>query len=116
MRASRAKSRMSRMKSQSGRCHTQKQLAACLVFSLMMVGLGCKGSQLGARRWGGSDFGQGSEDRQKARAVYFDPFPLNDIGPEVVGGRPLGFMNPLPEASRNELHNPLANPWQGYGR
>jgi len=80
---------------------------------LLSCGLaGCKGSQVGAHRWGGSDYGQGSVERQKARAVYFDPYPLNDIGPEVVGGRPRGFQNPLPEANRNELKNP----WAGYNR
>jgi len=107
---------MSRMKPQRGQQVSKSQLAGFLFFSLMVVALGCKGSQLGTRRWGGSDYGQGSEDRQKARAVYFDPYPLNDIGPEVVGGRPRGFMNPLPEANRNELKDPISNPWQGYGR
>ncbi len=75
---------------------------------------GCRGSELGQYRWGGSSFGQGSVERQKQRAVYFDPYPMNDIGPEVVGGRPRGFQNPLPEARRNELTAP--NPWAGYGR
>jgi hypothetical protein len=64
---------------------------------------GCQGSQVGAKRWSGGLFGQGSEDRQKFRAASFDPYPLNDIGPEVVGGRPRGFWNPLPEASRNQI-------------
>jgi hypothetical protein len=95
---------------------TFKIAFALLAISLSGHCLGCKGSQLGAYRWGGSAIGQGSEDRQKSRAVYFDPYPLNDIGPPVVGGRPHGFMNPLPEANRNELRNPLANPWQNYNR
>jgi len=72
---------------------------------------GCKGSQLGEKRWSGGQYGQGDLARQKSRAVYFDPYPLNDIGPEVVGGRPRGFQNPLPEPSRNELKMP----WAGYG-
>jgi hypothetical protein len=83
-----------------------------LFLPVFIAATGCKGSQLGAHRWGGSVNGQGSVEIQKARAVYFDPYPLNDIGPEVVGGRPRGFMNPLPEAHRNELKNP----WAGYGR
>ncbi len=65
--------------------------------------VGCQGSQLGSKRWSGGMFGQGSEDRQKYRAASFDPYPLNDIGPEVVGGRPRGFLNPLPEATRNQI-------------
>ncbi len=74
-------------------------LLVCLAFSF----IGCQGSQVGAKRWSGGMFGQGSEDRQKYRAASFDPYPLNDIGPEVVGGRPRGFWNPLPEASRNQI-------------
>ena len=50
--------------------------------------------------WGFS-WGQGTTDRQKARAVVHDPYPINDIGPEVVGGRPREFYNPEPEAARN---------------
>ncbi len=70
---------------------------------------GCQNPMIDAMRW--SAQGQGSIDRQKARAVAFDPFPLNDLGPEVVGGRPREFANPLPEAQRNELtaRPPFAN-------
>jgi len=85
---------------------------------LCVVGLisGCKGSPAGTSRWGGSEFGQGSIDRQKNRAVTFDPYPLNDIGPPVVGGRPREFANPLPEAQRNELTARPRSPWNGYSR
>ena len=77
--------------------------------------LGCKGSSAGSHRWGGSQFGQGSIDRQKSRAVTFDPYPLNDIGPPIVGGRPREYANPLPEAARNELTaRPPVSPWSGY--
>ncbi len=44
--------------------------------------------------------GQGTIERQKARATVHDPFPLNDIGPEVVGGRPREFYNPQAEVVR----------------
>ena len=54
---------------------------------------------------------QGTIDRQKARAVVHDPFPLNDIGPEVIGGRPREFYNPQPEATRQQLTDQRA---QGY--
>lgn len=65
--------------------------------------LGCSSGPFGLGRWASDRFGQGSIDRQKARAVVIDPYPLNDIGPEVVGGRPREFAYPMPEASRNEL-------------
>lgn len=87
-------------------------LAALLTAS---CSLGCKGTPTGLRRWGGGPFGQGSVDVQKNRAVTFDPFPLNDIGPPIVGGRPREFANPLPEAARNELTAlPPGSPFYGY--
>ena len=76
-----------------------------LVVGVVLLFAGCQGSQVGAKRWSGGIYGQGSEDRQKYRAASFDPYPLNDIGPEVVGGRPRGFMNPLPEANRNQIQS-----------
>jgi len=78
-----------------------------LLLTIALSFAGCQGSQLGSKRWSGGVYGQGSEERQKYRAAAFDPYPLNDIGPEVVGGRPRGFMNPLPEAKRNQIE-PLA--------
>jgi len=60
--------------------------------------------------WGIPGFGQGSVDRQSARAVYHDPYPLNNIGPEVVGGRPREYQQPLPEATRNQLFSGSAPP------
>jgi len=58
---------------------------------------GCNASRYSER------FGLGTIERQKSKAAEFDPYPLNDIGPSVVGGRPPGFFNPLPEPRRNEL-------------
>ncbi len=52
----------------------------------------------------GLPWGQGSTERQKSRAVIHDPYPLNDIGPEVVGGRPREFYNPQSEPARQRSH------------
>ncbi len=68
---------------------------------------GCAGLRWG-QRWG-----QGTIDLQKARATVHDPFPLNDIGPEVVGARPREFYSPQAEASRNQNTN---TGYQLYGR
>jgi hypothetical protein len=57
------------------------------------------------RGWGFS-WGQGTTNRQKARAAVHDPYPLNDIGPEVVGGRPREFFDPEPEAVRHQVTRP----------
>jgi hypothetical protein len=80
-------------------------------FTLLLLCCGCSSGPFGLGRWGSQQYGQGSIDRQKARAVVIDPYPLNDIGPEVVGGRPREFANPMPEASRNELT--ARPPWGG---
>lgn len=84
----------------------ESRIAILLVLCGVLLCTGCMGTPLAApqlERWGGGLYGQGDEDRQKARAVYFDPYPLNSVGPPVVGGRPPGFSNPLPEAKRNKL-------------
>lgn len=39
-------------------------------------------------------------DQQRNRAQRFDPYPLPDLGPEVVGGRPREFQVPAPETQR----------------
>ena len=67
-----------------------------LLLMLLAFSSGC--SQR-ARAWGFPG-GLGTVDRQKARASVHDPFPLNDIGPEVMGGRPREFAEPRSEATR----------------
>jgi hypothetical protein len=42
----------------------------------------------------------GSEEYQQTRAERFDPYPLPDWGPEIVGGRPLQYIKPAPWAER----------------
>ncbi|OHB81850.1 MAG: hypothetical protein A2W31_07055 [Planctomycetes bacterium RBG_16_64_10] len=42
----------------------------------------------------------GSASYQQRQAVRFDPYPENDLGPPVVGGRPLGFTQPPAEPVR----------------
>jgi hypothetical protein len=37
---------------------------------------------------------------QQKRAQLFDPYPENDVGPPVVGGRPQSYENPIAEPSR----------------
>jgi hypothetical protein len=38
---------------------------------------------------------------QRYNAMLHDPYPDNDAGPEVVGGRPREFQKPLAEPARN---------------
>ena len=42
--------------------------------------------------------------QQRSRATIHDPFPDNDAGPEIVGGRPPGFDRPLHEQNRNTIY------------
>jgi hypothetical protein len=97
-------------KSMHSAADRNRLLCAGLYATFLLLGAaGCKASHYAER------FGIGTIDRQKAKAAEFDPYPLNDIGPSVVGGRPPGFFNPLPEPRRNELqanNSPYALPRQ----
>ena len=42
----------------------------------------------------------GTAQQQQARAVKFDPYPEQELGPAVVGGRPRDYQNPPPETVR----------------
>jgi hypothetical protein len=42
----------------------------------------------------------GPAEYQQSRAQVFDPYPLNDVGPYVAGGRPLQYDVPAPENER----------------
>ena len=42
----------------------------------------------------------GSAQVQQNRAVRFDPYPENEPGPAMVGVRPRGYENPIPEPAR----------------
>ena len=40
---------------------------------------------------------------QQSKAVLHDPYPNTDAAPEIVGGRPRGYQQPLPEAVNSRL-------------
>ncbi len=42
----------------------------------------------------------GTAPIQRYNATQFDPYPLPDMGPEIVGGRPPDFAVPVPEVER----------------
>lgn len=81
--------------------HTNLQRWAAMAFAITLAfSSGC------ANRGWGLSWGQGTTNRQKARAAVHDPYPLNDIGPEVMGGRPREFFDPEPEAVRHQVTRP----------
>jgi hypothetical protein len=44
-------------------------------------------------------------DHQQARAEVFEPYPENDAGPAVVGGRPREYQDPRPSfAVLQDMH------------
>ncbi len=65
---------------------------------------------------------QGTIGAQRARANIHDPFPSNDLGPPIVGGRPLGFEQPRSEPTnlqenphaRRSMNGGFATPYQGF--
>ena len=76
-----------------------------LVFALGAVILmsGCHGA-----RW--NLFAPGTVQQQQLRATVHDPYSDQDAGPEVVGGRPRDYAQPLPEPVRNRIY---ADSWWG---
>jgi len=52
---------------------------------------------------------------QRANAEEFDPYPQNDMGPEIVGGRPRGFQKPRSEVERSRQQLPVG-PWRAENR
>ena len=42
----------------------------------------------------------GTARQQQLKAERYDPYPENDTGTPVVGGRPRGYMNPPAETLR----------------
>ncbi len=55
----------------------------------------------------------GTIGMQRSRAVLFDPYPSETLGPPIVGGRPRGFDLPLADVT-NAQSNPNARSPYGY--
>jgi hypothetical protein len=45
----------------------------------------------------------GTAAYQREQAIHHDPYVLNDVGPEVVGGRPREYMIPVNEVDRARM-------------
>lgn len=50
-------------------------------------------------------FHPGPAGPQRTEAIYHDPYPLDDVAPEIVGGRPREYQRPVPEVVRGRLLN-----------
>ena len=43
---------------------------------------------------------------QRANALQWDPYPLDDVAPPVDGGRPREYARPIPEVTRGQAFTP----------
>jgi hypothetical protein len=53
----------------------------------------------------------GPANYQRANAVQFDPYPQNDMGPPIVGGRPREYAIPPNEVERANQYSDSTR-WQ----
>ena len=66
-----------------------------LLTAVVAVGLaGC--SSMSRPNW----FHPGPAAHQQGKAERFDPYPENELGPEIIGARPREYQKPPPETSR----------------
>jgi hypothetical protein len=70
--------------------------AVAVLLSAMLVG--CAGGP--PLSWSNP----GTVQQQRLRATIFDPWPDSQLGPEVLGGRPRDYSEPLPQPVKNRLY------------
>lgn len=78
-------------------------LSAPLV-AIIWLATGSLATQLGCRGMLAENMKPpGTIWEQRNRAVQFDPYPIDHMGPPIVGGRPRDYDRPLAEATSNQL-------------
>ncbi len=78
-----------------------KSALASLMILATVVAMGCK-SEGGRYAASKKTWRQpGTIHQQQIRATVHDPYPDQDAGPDVVGGRPRDYQQPLAEPVRN---------------
>ena len=70
----------------------RKSLA--LFVLIVVAAAGCQST--GTPNW----YDPGSTEYQQSSAQRFDPYPEPDTGPEIMGGRPREYAQPIAEPSR----------------
>ena len=79
-----------------------QKLAAKLCFLVLVTGtmVGCSPS-VRMPRW----YNPGTAGYQRYQAEQkYDPYPLPDAGPEIVGARPRGFQTPRTDVERSRQY------------
>lgn len=51
-------------------------------------------------------FDPGNAATQQYNAILHDPYPMTEVAPEIVGGRPLSYARQVPEVERGRINNP----------
>ncbi len=78
----------------------RKTLLNASILVVLLSATGCAG--VSGPNW----FNPGPAQFQQAQANRFDPYPEDDLGPELVGVRPRDFQEPRAEPTRARW-NPL---------
>jgi hypothetical protein len=82
-----------------------KSVRRLAVILIVCAGLfGCRSNQSLLRP-------PGTIQKQRFNATVFDPYTDNEIGPEVVGGRPKDYQRPLSEPDRSRLFQKIWLPF-----
>lgn len=96
------------MGASSGRCYDPPMpgLPAASRFALLVAAAAMVGCGPNVRK--PNLFDPGNAASQRYDAIFHDPYPLPDVGPEIVGGRPRGYQAPVPPVARARLLQPQA--------
>ena len=78
----------------------------CRLTTVALVAAGLFGCRSDGRLFRPPDTVQ----KQRSNATVFDPYTDNDIGPEVVGGRPKDYQKPLSETDRSRMFQKIWSP------
>lgn len=98
----------SRFASQTLQQHMQCTARICALVIVAVSFVASVGCHLRLDQWPPGTIGN-----QRARAAVHDPFPSSELGPEIMGGRPLGFD--LPASQSETLQDPQVNPYARRG-
>jgi hypothetical protein len=84
---------------------TSRNIRWLTIIALAAASSGCTGLTRTYNYWQ-----PGDARHQRSIAIAHDPYPLDDVGPEIIGGRPPSFDKSMPEVERARLFNPPRRP------
>jgi hypothetical protein len=81
----------------------RREFLKLLIVGLMLAELTACSPTIRWPRW----VSPGTAPLQRYSAEQFDPYPQNDMGPEIVGGRPPDYQIQVPEVNRARMGMPV---------